>query len=615
MHLVRRSEPFSADGNLSAEGFENLLGTPSLDLLAVLVREAVQNSCDATDPEAGEASVYVRIRDLTEEQRRTCAQIIFRSLPEEPSAADNLRKVIEGPRVQVLEIADFGTTGLAGPARANQAPAPGENADFVNFFRNVGAARDVEGGGGTYGYGKATLYRASKAHCIIADTLTTSHGLPVRRFMAAQMGKAVPGRYTGRHWWGQGTKSSDATVDPLTGRMAEQLSLRLGMPRRDTGAEGRGTTLMILAPHLPADSRQVVSALTEYLLWYFWPRMMKSTETGKRLNAFVAWGEEEWKRVPAPETFAPLDLLCSAMNALRGEPVDDGVSVESNVVKCQSPKRDLGHLVVAEGRPGARRWLLPPRPGSDSDDRLTSIIPERLHHVALMRPAQLVVRYESGTDLKDGLKEWGGVFVCSDDSDIENAFARSEPPAHDDWQPESLPRRSPERRFVNVALRRIREKINIKAEKAASGAVEDSPLAKPSTAMGNLLPGSRSGGAGRTRGSSGGRGGRRPPFTQPSARGLTMDHSGKPIAEFEFTVSESFLGRKLQGIPVVMIDGNMQEADDATGYPELVEWVSPDNLAVIASDRLSPDSPGTWLAKVLVPPQVAVGLKLKELAE
>ena len=94
-----------------------------------------------------------------------------------------------------------------------------------------------------------------------------------------------------------------------------------------------------------------------------------------------------------------------------------------------------------------------------------------------------------------------------------------------------------------------------------------------------------------------------------------MDHSGKPIAEFEFTVSESFLGRKLQGIPVVMIDGNMQEADDATGYPELVEWVSPENLAVIASDRLSPDSPGTWLAKVLVPPQVAVGLKLKELAE
>ena len=114
MPLVLRSEPFSPDGNLSAEGFENLLGTPSLDLLAVLMRESVQNSCDATSPEAGKASVYVRIRELTPEQRNVCSRVVFGNLPEETTAAENIRKIFSEERVQVLEIADYGTTGLGG---------------------------------------------------------------------------------------------------------------------------------------------------------------------------------------------------------------------------------------------------------------------------------------------------------------------------------------------------------------------------------------------------------------------------------------------------------------------------------------------------------------------
>lgn len=614
MPLVLRSEPFSPDGNLSAEGFENLLGTPSLDLLAVLMREAVQNSCDATCSVNGQASVYVRIRELSEEQRKICSDVIFGKLPEESTAAENLRNVFSGPGVKVLEIADFGTTGLGGPARANQQPAPGENADFVNFFRNVGAARDVEGGGGTYGYGKATLYRASQAHCIIADTSTTIGNEPIRRLMAAQMGKAVPGRFTGRHWWGQSSGDADATVDPLTGGMAARLSERLGMPQRDSGASGRGTTIMILAPHLPTESRDVIGALTEYLLWYFWPRMMSTTPKGKALNAFVAWGNEDWRRVPPPETFSPLDLLCKAMNSLRGIGSDDSVDLDSDIVRCHSPKRDLGYLTVASGRTGPRRWILPPRRIDDSDDQLVSIIPESLHHVALMRPAQLVVRYEKGTDYQDPDEEWGGVFMCSEATDIENAFAKSEPPAHDDWQPESLPKRSHERRYVNVALKRIREKIHGRSDVALADAAEDTPLAKPSTAMGLLLPGSRSGGAGKHRGGAGG-GGKRASFSQPRASGLTTDSDGTPIAEFAFEVNETFLGRSLEASPMVIIDGSMQEPDDATGFPELVEWVGPDNVSVDGNRSCAPEVHGTWMLRVSVPHNIAVGVRLREHGE
>jgi len=610
MPLVRRSEPFSADGNLSAEGFENLLGTPSLDLLAVLMREAVQNSCDATNRESEGASVYVRIRDLSEEQKRICADVVLGNRPEEISARDNLQSVFEESSLKVLEIADFGTTGLGGPARADQVPALGENADFVNFFRNIGAARDVEGGGGTYGYGKATLYRASQAHCIIVDTSTQSQGEPVRRLMAAQMGKAVPGKFTGRHWWGQKADDTDSTIDPVTGRMAKRISELLGMPRREDGGDDMGTTIMILSPHLPGETSDVINALTEYLLWYFWPRLMKTAPAEKSLKAFVAWGDNDWEKVPAPESFSPICLLCQAMDSLRQGGGYEG-AVEKSVVKCLSPKKKLGTMAIARGKKGLRRWLLPPRAGSDSDNNLTSIIPERLHHVALMRPAEMVVRYEEGVDQQDSFEEWGGVFVCDEATEIESAFAKSEPPAHDDWQPEFLPKRSLERRFVNVALRRIRENIHSTFDIPVADAVEDGPLGKPSTVMGNLLPGSRSGGAGKERARPGG-GGRRALFSQPVASRLAVNSQGHPVAEFSFDVSEKFLGRILNAIPCVVIDGRMQEPDEATGFPQLLEWLGPDNSKVRGGKRLAPRLHGTWTARVLVPDDVAVGLRLKE---
>lgn len=609
--LVRHSEPFSPDGNLSAEGFENLLGTPSLDLLAVLVREAIQNSCDATRSDPGFAEIRVRVRKLTSEQREVLKQSVLRDLPPEESAAENLNNVLNGDEpLQVLEIADYGTTGLGGPTRADVPLSEGETPDFVNFFRNVGAARDVEGGGGTYGYGKATLYRASKAHAIIVDTSTTERGLPVRRFMAAQMGKAIPGQFTGRHWWGLPTNDG-RTVDPITGQDARNLAERLGMPERYMGLSGRGTTIMIIAPHLPAEADIMVGALTEYILWNFWPRMMRTTPNGKGLRAWVAKGEEEWKPLPEPERFPPINLLCHAMNALRGEDLAE-TETETESIRLLRPIRDLGRLATAKGQAGQRRWLMPPRREDGRDDeRPTSIFPERLHHVALMRPAQLVVRYEPGAEAAEVDQEWGGVFMCSQDEDIENAFAKSEPPAHDDWQPESLPHGSMERRYVNVALRRIRERISGSASASESAPGAHTPLARASTALGRLLGSAQGDAAGRRRGSSGGGTSRSRPFTQPRPHALRTDDAGNPVAEFEFEVHADGRGRHLSATPTVMIDGSPQPPDEATGIPQLLEWVGPDGSSS-AGENLIPHVDGQWLVRVSVPGEIAIGLRLRE---
>src|SRR5262249_27723485 len=57
-----------------------------------------------------------------------------------------------------------------------------------------------------------------------------------------------------------------------------------------------------------------------------------------------------------------------------------------------------------------------------------------LHHVALIRNAELVVRYQTGSAPAGGALGYAGVFRCS--LELDDVFRRSEPPTHDDWVPE-----------------------------------------------------------------------------------------------------------------------------------------------------------------------------------
>ncbi|MCE8472249.1 hypothetical protein LZ189_24970, partial [Rhodovulum sulfidophilum] len=180
--------------------------------------------------------------------------------------------VLGEDKLGIFEIADFNTSGLGGPTRAD-AVSEGEELDFVNFLRNVGAARDTNLGGGTYGYGKTSLYALSRCSTIMADSQTTFAGQPVRRIMGCHLGNAfeddsegLPKRYTGRHWWGR--DDGEGGVDPLEGQEAVHLACALGFPERDEARTG--TTIAIIAPHVD-DNADLPSDLVEALLWNFWP--------------------------------------------------------------------------------------------------------------------------------------------------------------------------------------------------------------------------------------------------------------------------------------------------------------------------------------------------------
>ncbi|SLN77670.1 hypothetical protein [Oceanibacterium hippocampi] len=605
--LDLHSEKFARTGNLAGEGFRRLLGRPALGLLQTVIREALQNSVDAA-PEGNRVEILLRFRTLEGEALAQLRDLFFRTLPpeeaetaseEEESA--NLREILREDQVSLLEIADFNTSGLVGPTRADVA-AGKETLDFVNFMRNVGAARDTHHGGGTYGYGKTSLYALSRASTIIADTQTTYNGIPVRRVMGCHLGDAFEAttdgerrRFTGRHWWGR--DDAESGVEPLEGVAAAELSELLGFPPRDESRPG--TTVTIVAPHVDR-GEDLRAELVETVLWNFWPRMCGFTPTGRKIDVSLEF-EGEHVEIPAPEYYPPLDLYAEALRNVRGE--GDG---EITTIRCARPVADLGRLSIVRGL-HAQRNLMALRDGSPMRDQA--------HAIALMRPVELVVRYLPGEAFADKRFEWAGVFMCSKEDDIEKAFSAAEPPAHDDWTPDMLPK-GRAKTFVNVALRDLKLAAATYVQpKAALGTGEDRgpSVAKTAAKLGRLLSRTSGKGPGRATFPGGVRSKKKITISAPRFVGLEHRDSQR-VARFvaELTNDGSRPDLLLHANPHLVLDGSYTSVDDLPGEItiNLVDLSLEGRIAGQEGIRIQ-KAQGIVCCRVTVPEDAAVGIRFR----
>jgi hypothetical protein len=477
MKLDLYSEPYGPTGNIG-DNFKRLLGTPNLGAIPTLLREALQNCADAAKLGTG-PKILLRLRHLTESEKSTLKQTVLNSLPR----SDNSRELMSGSLCKsdlvVLEICDFGTIGLAGPTRSDRIPIGTKHTDFIDFLRNIGAPRDTDLGGGTYGFGKAALYRASHCSTILVDSLVSDGNQLERRFMGCHFGKSyehaedgVLQRYTGRHWWGRADQG-DEVADPLIDGEAAEIARQLGMPARDT--EQSGTSIMILDFDTEGqeDLKKLGSQICEMVMWNFWPRLMESAPVHKKFDLKIEVEGSEID-IPAPESISPFDILCRAMTDVRQR-----LDGPSDQIFCAKPKKMLGNL-------SKHRALKTPRRPIALED---SIVPDPLHHIALLRPVELVVKYITGEPLPDTKLEWGGVFLTSDAEEVERAFADSEPPAHDDWVPDNLPK-GHAKTYVNVALREVHKAASNLPElgdSSPAGLESSDSLAPISSLLGSML--------------------------------------------------------------------------------------------------------------------------------
>lgn len=600
------SEPYGPTGNIG-ENFRRLLGAPSLDRLQTVVREAVQNIADAAKLGVG-PEIEIRLRRLTPPQHQVLASRIVCGQLQEPHSNRLFAAMRSRPELVVMEICDFGTTGLGGPTRSDRIPSGTRNTDFIDFLRNVGTARDTAHGGGTYGFGKVALYRASKCRTIVVDTLPHGSGPQGRRLMGCHLGASfeVPengmrSRFTGRHWWGI-PDAKDGIVDPVTGHDAQALASALGLPAR--GKARSGTSVMILDFETNGDDlKEVGSRVVEGLLWNFWPRMMQDAPADKRFICSVEVAGSSLP-IPAPEDFPPLDLFSKAMRAVR-----TGKGNDVRPIRSLRPKKRLGTLAMETGLRAPRRPLVGER----------SLFPDSASHIALMRPVELVVKYLEGNPLPDERLEWAGVFVTSREDAVERAFAESEPPAHDDWKPANLPR-GRAKSYVNVALRRLREagkEMGLPGMGKPGDSEAGPPLGRLARRLGRALEGV-GGGAGKPRPKPGG-GGRRPARSRATpARFERLENTRSGcVAVFTTEVRQSVHrdGMILSARPAVAIDGSsMVGTDSDIPRPTVVSVRSDDGRLGANSGSLElAGAEGAFEIRVLVPEDCAVTVKAEVL--
>ena len=465
------SEPFRRDGNISAEGASKLLGRPSLSPLELLLRETLQNSWDASIGEKNAVpSFKIRVRNLNETEKLKFQSFFSELPPDEANESVNkgLKRFFNKPNQIVLEICDFGTRGLGGPFSASESLSDLESNDFVNFVKNIGSPRDIQLGGGTYGFGKSSLYKMSKCNTVLIETLTRNKNKTQNRMIGYALGSEFNykgKRFTGRHWWGTKSESLEEpnSVDPLIDDAAKIYAKEMGLMTR-LNSSRTGTSLIILDPNLedlednndenqlaierPEENdllcKKLMIRIQEILLWHAWPKFTPNEDENVPMKCTISiFGNT--KNLPDPRYISPFNLLTTSLNKARKK---------EDEIFSQRPKKLLGYVGVqkfsyeSEADPRFRKLL-----GEES------LIPDKLSHFALLRPAELVVKYISRT-LEEGQPQWGGVFICNNDSEIEQSFARSEPPSHDDWNPQSL-ENNYQRTYVNQALTKIKEKIKI----------------------------------------------------------------------------------------------------------------------------------------------------------
>ncbi|MFI9631583.1 hypothetical protein ACIHAX_02715 [Nocardia sp. NPDC051929] len=444
------SQPFPPEGASAAEGIRNQLGKPELDHLTILVRESAQNSWDARRSDGISVDYRIDLQTVSAADAPAWRDNLLRQAPARQVLP--LRDSLQQPTIRVLTISDRGTRGLGGPTRADAVTEQGR--DFVAFLRNIGEPRDQKLGGGTYGFGKGILYLVSKSGTILVHTRCQYEGRYETRLMGAALWKSYDAkesnrerRYTGRHWWGD---TSEDVIEPLIGAEADAMARRLGL--RTFGPTETGTTIIILDPDLDGrEPANVARYLAETITCHLWPKMMSDRDGIVPMRFSVICDGIDYK-VPEPASMKSLRLFVTAYRKMVGS--------EAQELHCRRPKKLLGQFALHQSM--AQRF------DPTDAERMAGFENGMVHHVCLMRPAELVVTYWPGPKPASEYSAYAGVFRA--DPAMDEAYASAEPPTHDNWNYQSLDH--PDYSFVKTTFVRIREVIDRVLGPRGSGGVE-----------------------------------------------------------------------------------------------------------------------------------------------
>jgi hypothetical protein len=345
----------------------------------------------------------------------------------------------------LLFVEDHGTLGLGGVERADAATEAGLRNRYVGLCLTFGdAAKDAQGGG-TFGFGKSVLWNASRSRIVLFHSRfdpEPREGDIASRLIGCALFDPHPHgrqRFTGRAFLGKKHPDDDYTR-PLTDADADLAAKRLGFTaRRDAGETG--TSILIVDSHF--DSREHLEAIRDGIERYYWPRLIEG-----RLEVRFFHEDEE---LPPPNprgntALAPYIAAYQRASATaQGRDIAQGEASWHGTVSRGSEQLGAMALCRIDLPPGDGR-----SEGNDDED-----IDRLSDTVALIRTPRMVVRYHAPYQRAID-HHFAGVFLAGDA--INPVLARSEPPAHNLWDPNADELSGEQSATVRTVLEGIRRK-------------------------------------------------------------------------------------------------------------------------------------------------------------
>lgn len=643
MKLELFKEKIRPEGGAAAQGIMRALGRPRLDHVSVLVREAVQNSWDARTDESssGNVAFTARLEKFTAAELERLEESVFAEKPTKHPIKGVLKN---GLRRLILE--DRGTVGLCGPVFVEKSPGPGDR--FINFCRMFGRASEGPIGGGTYGYGKSVYFSSSQASTIVIHTRCLEQGKPQERLLALSLWRTNEQDLdTGRYWWGIPSRRHDGATGPVIGADAAKLAKSIGFT--PFASDETGTSIMILAPKfhgvMERDPQLAARCIGESMVIWFWPRMLGAADRSGRLS-FQVFCDGEAVAIPNPTKDSPFSTYATALNTLVARRKNKEIEQPhvAHEIRSEKPGARLGYLALALTPRHNRKEFAITQLDEQGDatiedhafaDQVAAAEGERAscHHVALIRAPGQVIKYERFRAFHDASMEFGGVFLVDgksdhadrDPEDVNLAFAKAEPPSHDDWAPDQLEDEW-HKRYVRVAMRAIGNHVTAftDAHRPQAEHTDQDPLGAISAELGELMsaPGSgaKPGDGDRGGGGGGGGGGAshgKIRMTIQDENGTLEEIDDKPVFVLGFRLEGEIPDDetlRIQATPRVLVAGGGTESEPPAGdaEPRVVGWRSTSRRKMVTKGHLDVESgdEGDWEVLVELPAEAMVGVSL-----
>ena len=426
----------------------------------LMAREVIQNSWDAAQelrvrrPDAPAFEIDFQFDHLSGERKLELVEALglgelaehaHRVAPTDEARSevlglgtgDCLRDLDSDAPLSVCTIVERGASGMYGPWL-------GAESRMYLAMLSIGYNRKEDGSGGTFGYGKAGLIRASHPRIVLAYTCFTERlddpGVTRRLLGVTYWGQHKPAGGTSLNGFVRFGKQLDQDeVVPFENDEADAVAESLGLDVRDPEVLAQlGTTFLVVDPSVIASDLRVAIERN------WWPALLED-----RFSVQIT-DTDGTRFACRPKKNVQLKAFVEAFDHY----TDGTVPVSGKRIKLGTyhpqggTALELGTLVLVAEPDG---WSFP--------DESIAIRADERSLIALTREPRMIVDYHlPGRDISRRIPYVRGLFVAHPDVNVH--LSRTEPKAHDKWDTREADDVDPiSTRYAQRIAQRIRDEV------------------------------------------------------------------------------------------------------------------------------------------------------------